>query len=112
MEKVTIRLTGRRPVEVDDDEWPIVASAKWHDGEVEWEADRVWRLVVREHEDGRAIVYGTYSTAYPGEHDRRGGEVVPAGGDIPEAIYRVAEHLGFDRRLAEEAIGDLPAEEL
>mgnify|MGYP000112006900 FL=1 len=112
MEQLTITLTGRRPVRIKKAEWPIIAAADWHDGEVRWQADRVWRLTVRQHADGRAIVYGVHETAVQTEHDRRGGELLPPGADIPAAVYRVAENLGFDRWLAERVIADLPAEEL
>jgi len=112
MEKVTITLTGRRPVEVDDDEWPIIARASWHNGQTQWDAEHFQELIVREHEDGRAIVYGVFRSPLPGERDRRGGELVPPDGDIPEAIYRVAEHLGLFPWLPKQAIADLPAEEL
>jgi hypothetical protein len=111
-ETLTITLTGRAPVRVRKAEWPIVASAEWHDGEVPEQADRVWRLTVRQHADGRTVVYGVHETAYRGERDRRGGELLEAGADIPAAIHRVAERLGFDSRLAEETIADLPAEEV
>jgi len=112
MEKVIITLTGRpRPVEIDEDEWPILAQAEWEEGEKKLER-RVWQLIVRQHEDGRALVYGVFETHRRGEHPRRGGELVPPGGDIPETVHRVAESLGFDPWLAEETIGDLPPEEL
>jgi len=111
MEKLTIMLTGRRPVQVDDDEWPVIARAGWQEGEKKLE-HRAWRLIVRQHEDGRSLVYGMFDTSRRGEQPRRGGELLPPGADIPAAIHRVAEHLGFDRWLAEEAIGNLPAEEL
>jgi len=112
MEQLTITLTGRRPVRIDKGDWPVIASVTWYDGEVPSEAFRHWRLTVRQHADGRSIVYGVYSTAFRGERDRRGGELLPPGADIPAAVHRVAEHLGFDPRLAEEVIADLPAEEV
>jgi len=112
MQELTITLTGRAPVRVRKADWPIIASAEWHDGQVRAEASRIWRLTVRQHADGRTIVYGVYSTVLRGERDRRGGELLLPGEDIPAAAHRVAEHLGFDPRLAEEVIADLPAEQI
>jgi hypothetical protein len=111
-EELTITLTGRPPVRIRKAEWPIVAQAVWHDGQVPTEWTRRHRLTVRQHEDGRAIAYGVCESLLPHERDRRGGELVDAGGDVAAAVYRVAEHLEVDRWLAEECIADLPAMEL
>ena len=122
-EKLTITLTGRAPVTVNKGQWPIIASAKWHDGgEFEHRANRHRSLVVRQHDDGRTIVYGVYSTNWQGELDARGGELLTVNGadadnigdaaQVIAAIYRVADYLQFDRHFADRCIADLPAEEL
>ena len=124
---LTITLTGRRPVKITKEDWPVLAAADAsdHDGKVEFQANRrwSWRLAVRQHSDGRAIVYGvyTYSSLYQGErcHDVRGGELVPAG-DIVAAIQRVGEWMQANapkdgERFAEvtrECLANLPAEDL
>ena len=124
---LTITLTVRKPVKITKEDWPILAKADAsdHDGKVEFQANRrwSWRLAVRQHSDGRAIVYGvyTYSSLYQGErcHDVRGGELVPAG-DIVAAIQRVGEWMQANapkdgERFAEvtrECLADLPAEDL
>lgn len=111
----TITLTGRPPVKLNDDKWPVIASASRHDGQVECQANRRWNLFVRQCKkdgDDRCLVYGVYVTAWQGESDRRGGEIVDSIDDVPDAVYEVAEYLGFDRRLADECIADLPAEEI
>lgn len=123
---LTIILTGRSPVKITKEDWPILAKADASDGEVGWRANRrwSWRLAVRQHSDGRAIVYGvyTYSSQYQGErcHDVRGGELVPAYGDIVAAIQRVGEWMQSTspkdgERFAEvtrECLANLPAEDL
>jgi hypothetical protein len=136
-EKLTITLTGRPPVKITKDEWPVIASAdaKEYDNQYEFQANRTaaWKLIVRQHEDGRAIVYAihNYSSQYQGESGRdvRGGELIDAGADLPKAIDRVAEVIearmpvddgsnghhwgqGVFPRLAHECIADLPAVEL
>lgn len=131
-EKLTITLTGRPPVRITKDDWPIIASAsdKAHDNEYEFQANRKaeWKLIVRQHADGRTIVYGiyTYSTSYRGSHsaELRGGELLAADTDIPAAIAQVASALevrmpegvrwgpGVFPRLAHECTADLPAVEI
>lgn len=112
--RLTITLTDRRPVTVDTDAWPLVATAKDWDNQYECQANRTWRLYVRLHADGRAIVSAEYATSFQGGRDRHGGEIVPAGDDLPAAIRRVAEDVLGDHgeELAREAVADLPAEDL
>jgi hypothetical protein len=129
---LTITLTGRPPVKIKKTDWPALAGAadKEHDGQVECQANRAatWKLTVRQHADGRAIIYGvhTYDSHWQGEHGRdvRGGELLDKGGDIAAAIRRVADELearlpdqgaygqGVFPRLAHECTADLPAVEL
>lgn len=112
---LTITLTDRAPVKVDKTVWQLIASASDHDNQYEFQANRKWNLFVRQCQtegDDRCIVYGVYTTQFQSESDRRGGEIVDSVDEVPAAVKRVAEHLGFDERLADECIADLPAEEL
>lgn len=105
----TITLTGRRPVRIREDHWPIVADGTWadHDGQVEAKANRRWRLNirVRQHEDGRAIVYGVYD--YDTHHQGtagfmcRAGALMAPGDDLPMAIAEVGEVIR--RRICNDA---------
>lgn len=120
---LTITLSRRPPVKITKGDWPVIASAfdRDHDGTIEEHANRreAWRLTVRQHTDGRAIVYGVYcfSSPFSGEPDRivREGMLVGLDGDLPSAIYDVAEAM--DRRigsavmkeLAHETVAGLPA---
>lgn len=113
--KLTITLTDRRPVAVDIDVWPIIAKAKSWDNQYECQANRTWTLTVRQcqtDDDDRCVVYGVYSTCFQGESDRRGGEIVDSLDDVPAAVKRVGEYLGFGESLADECISDLPADEI
>jgi hypothetical protein len=136
MEKLTVTLTGRPPVKITKDDWPIIASAedKQWDGQHECQANRttICKVIVRQHNDGRTLVYGiyTYSTCWQGEQskDMRGGELLTVEGASDEeigdvetiiaAIKRVAgemlERTGDEAfsRLIHECIADLPAVEL
>ena len=128
-DRLTVTLTGRPPVNVVKAEWPILASGETSDhdgGEHESEANRKtrWRLLVRQHADGRCIVYGihTHETAWQHERGRtvRGGLLTEVGGAdiIVAAIQQTAADMeervgdGVFARLAHECIGDLPAVEL
>lgn len=141
-EYLTITLTGKPPVKIKKDDWEILAQASENDrhgaqigNQPNRETD--WNIKVRQHADGRAIVYATYSydTAFQGESGLglRGGELLDAGADIPAAIERVADIIaarlrvadiiaarlpdgdrdaGVFARLAQECIADLPAVEI
>ena len=99
IEKLTITLTGIPPVQITKADWPVLASAEhreW-DNTYEFQANRKssWKLIVRQHEDGRTIVYGiyTYVTQWEKEnsHDVRGGEMLavpPAGSGDPAGLPR------------------------
>lgn len=129
----TITLTGRPPVRINEDLWPVLAEASdsEHDGQVECQANRKssWAVRVRQHDDGRAIVYATYSYESHWQGARRysakRGVMLPANTDeagICDAIREVcsdiarAESNGGDAErwptLAAECIADMPAEEL
>lgn len=136
---LTITLTGRPPVKIDKDAWPIIASAtdKNWDNQYESQANRTaqWKLIVRQNKDGRTLVYAiySYSSQWQDESDvsLRGGELVPASAadtyDLDEvlgAIQRVGEEIegrfpkgllwgtGVFPRLIHECIARLPAEEI
>lgn len=129
--KLTITLTGRKPVTIVKDQWPIIAEAgdKNWDNQYEFQANRTWDydLKVRQHEDGRTIIYGIYryDTHFQNESGAgiRGGEMVAAD-EVISAIQRVgkwmadnlpsnhADEAEIFNRLVNECIADLPAEEL
>jgi hypothetical protein len=89
----TITLTDRPPVKVREDLWPVIASARRYDGQVECQANHLWHLTVRQHEDGRTLVYGSETSGpggvYRGYEEARAGELLDAGVDVASAIIRV-----------------------
>lgn len=120
----TITLTGRRPVTISEDAWPEIARAtgdnyngtdpaRHAQAARQGELDE-YAIRVRQHADGRAIVYGTYGEGWRSSHDGldRAGEIVPAGEPVETAISRVAATLGAPPHLAADAIAALPAEPL
>ena len=108
-DELTIMLTDRQPVRITKDDWPIIASARDWDNEHEFQANRKWKLFVRQHEDGRCIVYGIYDTQWQRESDRRHGVLIDSIDDAPSSIKSVAESIGADETLADNCIADLPA---
>ena len=116
----TITLTDRRPVTIDEAEWPIVAVGDERPGSSHngtpvpnYETDR-YTIRVRQHADGRAIVYVVVdaATAWTGTADYRGGVLLTAGSDIAAAILSVGEAAGCPASVIRECIADLPAERL
>lgn len=112
----TITLTGRAPVRVREDLWPVIASSRRHDGQVECQANHVWHLTVRQHADGRAIVYGSETGGgggvFRGYEEARAGELLDGDADIAAAIRRVGECARCSESMIDECIADLPAVDL
>lgn len=109
----TITLTNRAPVQIAEASWPVIARGDWTDSPaIPSQANRRASVRVRQHDDGRAIVHGTYQTQFAGEVDLRAGVLLSAGADIATAIRAVVDDLGATPRLAAECIADLPAEEI
>lgn len=118
----TITLTDRRPVKIYEDEWPTVAQAngdnfagsdysRRNQALQQGELDE-YSVRVRQHADGRAIVYGTYSEGWYSQHNGLGaaGELLGAQADLPSAIARVGGTLGVPEQTIADCIADLPAE--
>lgn len=116
-DKLEIKLSDRPPVRIDREKWPCVAKAAAHDGQIESQANKRWSIRVRQHADGRRIVYGTYITQWQGARGAEGGFLVePSDGGADDdatvrAIRRVAGIISKPE-LADECIGDLPAHDL
>lgn len=130
----TITLTHRPPVQIREDEWPILAQAREIEDE-EWDTHRQI-LVVRRHHDGRALVYAIHEDSHMRRdgsghwigHTLRRGDVIGADEDLVAAIRRVAADMAEAvaqvgpthancrllpwAEIAQACIGDLPPEHL
>ena len=99
-ETCTIILTDQPPVRIRESEWPVIAHAHSPMAIRHWRAD----LRVRQHADGRAIVYGVYRhiTVFPGEHNftAHAGVLVPKDADLVAAIRTVGLELARATREA------------
>jgi hypothetical protein len=123
-DKIRITMSERRPLSVSKTEWPVIARADWYNGEHEFQANTIRKIRVRQHADGRRLVYGLQEAGNGGQHigtrNPEAGFLLPrvtGPGCSPDeegtvrAIRRVAGILG-DPALGDECIADLPAEDL
>jgi hypothetical protein len=121
--KITIAMSERRPVTIDRKAWPVVAWAKAWDNQHECQANHVWEIAVREHADGRRLVYCEYDSGPGGTcigfRPIRGGYLLDQPDLGPEAmaestIRAIRRCAGIIDRpdLGDECIADLPAETL
>jgi len=128
----TITMTDRPPVKIRESEWPVIGRGEYDraDSPIRSQANRTWKctIVVRQHDDGRAVVYGVYDygTAWQGERNfgAKAGLLLGAGDDIVGAIHNIgatltaaADEAGreFGPHISEavrDCIADLPAEEI
>lgn len=126
--RVTIALSEERPVRIDPEEWPVISTADWYSGQYDCQSfDAVW-IKVRQHDDGRMLVYGYAGDGRgggrPGRRTVTAGYQVSADAEetaIVRAVRRVAgvlataEHCAGDEecdRMAGEVIAGLPAQEM
>lgn len=130
--RVTITLTGRSPVTVDEDQWPVIARSTWDECDSEYAPEANKEAIAgfevrRNSADGRMIAYGTYSfdaRFSPGVRPvhAAAGYLLDAAGNPAEAISRVKRDLSSYELpeawqpewelLAGECVMDLPAEDL
>jgi hypothetical protein len=116
----TITLTGRAPVRILEDEWPLIAQSDWEQVKAPREARA--QIRVRRHADGRTLVYGIYRFDGPRYGERRyerAGVLCDSSAGTVEAIEEVAAELevrgveGWEADwggLEEDCVGALPAE--
>jgi hypothetical protein len=128
--RIKITMSERRPLSIVEDDWPLIASADWYSGQFDVQANYKRTIRVREHRDGRRIVYGRYYAGPGGVptgwRGAEGGFLVDSSsetrpgvgtGCAPDeagtvrAIRRVAGIIGDDA-MGDECIADLPSEEI
>ena len=104
----TITLSDRPPIVVEEDDWPLIAKGSTLEGAF---------LGVRQHRDGRAIVYGVATVG----HTRiREGTMLSLRDASTEAICQTIREVGswlesedvWLGDLISQCIGSLPAEEI
>jgi hypothetical protein len=116
--EITIKMSETAPVRIDTRDWPLIAQIDAHDGALKCQAATEWTMCVREHADGRRLVYGWQEAGnggqYAGFEPTLAGFLVDALGahcaerETVRAIRRVAGILKRDS-LARDCIIALPA---
>lgn len=120
--KMKIEMTDRRPVQIIKSEWPVIAQgsgdsfggndgARHQQALLQGELDE-YRITVRQHADGRSIVYGGLSAGWSGNQSWTAGYLLNPGADITQYIYKVAGVCSIPHVIAHECITNLPAENL
>jgi hypothetical protein len=127
--RIEIRLTDRRPVSINMDEWPVIGHATGDDCQIidparrnqaleHGEADE-YEITVRRHADGRHLIYATItrSVLKAADHDpdahTYSGELMDAEDtELEAAIQHQAGMLGIPASVSDDCISSLPAEEL
>lgn len=124
MSIIKIALSDRRPVDINTEQWPVIAKASWFSGAIECQANETAYVKVRRRESRSpdVLVYGVRDrgdggmpAGYRGRAAGyllkcRVGEEV-SDDDIVRAVRRVAGVLDMDG-LAAECLADLPSEAL
>jgi hypothetical protein len=117
MSKIQIALSEAPPVQITRADWPVIATDSWFSGQHECQANETAWIKVREHSDGRRIVYGIRDKGPGGMPlgyvSSYAGYLLPANGENGEsdtirAIRRVAGVLAL-QNLAASVIAELPA---
>lgn len=117
---IKVLMSERAPVKIDPEDWAIIAEAADYSGPHESQANHKWFIKVREHEDGRRLVYGQLvrgpGGAPAGWKSAYAGFVIdPKKDDVSNetvrAIRRVAGLIG-NHDLGSECVADLPVETL
>jgi hypothetical protein len=110
-DSLTITMTDRPPVKISKKVWTLVAQAKDWDGEYECQANRTWKVSVRQCQrngDDRCIVYGSFYSGWSGEDTISAGVI----NEAPQTIKDIVEQIKGSDSLAQNCIADLPAEEI
>lgn len=97
----TITLTGRAPVKIVEADWPVIAhgNSESFDNQFRFQSNETTDIDirVRQHADGRALVYGVYDhdTRFPGRQCAlwRCGVLLEPGADLAAAVQSVGDEL-------------------
>ena len=106
-ERITIWLQDHGPVRIDPDKWPVVKSSEWTS------ALTTYSMEIREHKDGRLIVYGK-STVFQSPPVGYGRMAERRRGDngLWEEAVAVGKEIGLSESAVQDFIAPLLAQDL
>ncbi len=96
----TVTLTHRRPVQIDTADWPCIAHGR---GDSFIDNDYELHLIVRQHADGRVLVYAIYDASRLCGEDHRGGVLLDAP-VTSQALVDTMFDIGYDSGISERII--------
>ena len=123
-----IKMTARAPLRLNADDWPVLAyvdddsrndlrpGPRFH-ARQRGQAD-LYFLMVRQHADGRSLIYGQLKAAYAGFEQPAGGESFHAGylvqniSEVVSTINLVGHECRLPACLVRDCISKLPSEDL
>lgn len=127
--RITVYLTNRNPVSITNEEWPVLArgtgdsycvgnydGARYEQARCNGEIDE-YKLIVRQHADGRTLVYGILdaASAWTGNESVRGGVLLesrPSNNALFATIDEVGHELGLPERVIRDCFEGFKPEEL
>lgn len=98
---LTVTMTGRPPIRIRTEDWPVISYAG--NDQDQW-------LVTRKCRDTGTIIVSAVNRSE--DPERRAGFLVDPTGDIVEGIEDAAHEASIGPDLVQDAIAELPAEEL
>ena len=111
-ERIKVCLTDARPVNINPNNWPVIATARDWEGQYEFQSFRKWSITVRQKGDAY-LVYGWKTSAYECDDNVSHGFRATAK-DLIQRIKDVANLIEPHNAesLAQTCINDLPEEEI
>lgn len=103
--KLVISLTGKSPIEINPNDWPIIAFTKEQQNP---SAKPTRKLIIREKND-QYLVYGTFYPPTSKEKAIRAGELVFGSSTLPATIKAIGTAIGAPETLIQQTIQKLPA---
>ena len=106
-ERIVIWLEGKGPVRIDPDKWPIIREGNWSGGLLA--GMQRLHMEIREHDDGRLIVYGEQRSPIGEDSSIRTGRVAPRLRDHEKGLLDQAVAVGKTIGLSQVAVQDFVA---
>jgi hypothetical protein len=105
-----VTVSGLPPVRIQTERWPVIAHAQCSNAAFKFQDGHMGHLAVRQHSDGRTLVYGVLEIRTPEKHERQAGRLLPAGADISQALEEVCHDLEMNSEIVWACLAHVPVE--